>query len=90
VNLLPIPNARGIFCPDGPARCASRATVAAIVFGLVVGPLMNASITYAGLKIGFTIGGSTIAALDGALEEAEACLEEAANQLHRTRETLAR
>jgi len=40
-------------------------TVSAIVFGLVVGAIMNASITYAGLKIGFTIGGSTIAAVLG-------------------------
>jgi len=40
-------------------------TVLAIAFGLVVGAIMNASITYAGLKIGFTIGGSTIAAVLG-------------------------
>ena len=40
-------------------------TVASIVFGLIVGAVMNASITYAGLKIGFTIGGSTIAAVLG-------------------------
>ena len=40
-------------------------TISAIVFGLVVGAVMNASITYAGLKIGFTIGGSAIAAVLG-------------------------
>ena len=40
-------------------------TVSSIVFGVVVGVLMNASITYAGLKIGFTIGGSAIAAVLG-------------------------
>jgi uncharacterized oligopeptide transporter (OPT) family protein len=60
---------------DSPSAdpCASAArpvsyrevTLAAILFGLVVGALMNASITYAGLKIGFTIGGSTIAAVLG-------------------------
>ncbi len=40
-------------------------TTASIVFGIVVGAIMNASITYAGLKIGFTIGGSAIAAVLG-------------------------
>ncbi len=40
-------------------------TVSAIVFALVIGAVMNAAITYAGLKIGFTIGGSAIAAVLG-------------------------
>ncbi|HRJ50453.1 MAG TPA: OPT/YSL family transporter, partial [Phycisphaerales bacterium] len=40
-------------------------TVASIVFGVVVGGVMNAAITYAGLKIGFTIVGSAIAAVLG-------------------------
>lgn len=40
-------------------------TISAVIFGLVVGAVMNASIAYAGLKIGFTIGGSTIAAVLG-------------------------
>ncbi len=40
-------------------------TISSIVFGVVVGAVMNASITYAGLKIGFTIGGSAIAAVLG-------------------------
>ena len=40
-------------------------TVSSILFGIVVGALMNASITYAGLKIGFTIGGSAFAAVLG-------------------------
>ncbi len=40
-------------------------TLAAIVFGIVVGAIMNAAITYAGLKIGFTIVGSSIAAVLG-------------------------
>jgi len=37
----------------------------AIVFGIVIGVIMNAAITYSGLKIGFTIGGSAIAAVLG-------------------------
>ncbi len=40
-------------------------TISAIVFALIVGAVMNAAITYAGLKIGFTIGGSAIAAVLG-------------------------
>ncbi|REJ70713.1 MAG: peptide transporter [Planctomycetota bacterium] len=40
-------------------------TVAAVVTGVIVGTVMNASITYAALKIGFGIGGSTIAAIIG-------------------------
>ncbi|NRA58450.1 MAG: OPT/YSL family transporter, partial [Phycisphaerales bacterium] len=40
-------------------------TIASIIFGLVVGAIMNAAITYAGLKIGFTIVGSAIAAVLG-------------------------
>lgn len=40
-------------------------TVAAIVFAIVIGVVMNAAITYAGLKIGFTLGGSAIAAVLG-------------------------
>lgn len=40
-------------------------TIASIVFGLIVGAIMNAAITYAGLKIGFTIVGSAIAAVLG-------------------------
>ncbi len=40
-------------------------TLSAIVLGLIIGAIMNAAITYAGLKIGFTIGGSAIAAVIG-------------------------
>jgi len=40
-------------------------TLSSVVFGVVVGAMMNASITYAGLKIGFTIVGSAIAAVLG-------------------------
>ena len=40
-------------------------TISSIGLGVIIGVIMNASITYAGLKIGFTIGGSTIAAVLG-------------------------
>jgi len=40
-------------------------TLTAILFALVVGAIMNAAITYSGLKIGFTIVGSSIAAVLG-------------------------
>lgn len=40
-------------------------TLPAIVFGIVIGVVMNAAITYSGLKIGFTLGGSAIAAVLG-------------------------
>jgi hypothetical protein len=40
-------------------------TLSAMLFGVVVGIIMNAAITYAGLKIGFTSSGSAIAAVLG-------------------------
>jgi uncharacterized oligopeptide transporter (OPT) family protein len=40
-------------------------TISAVLFGLIFGAVMNAAITYAGLKIGFTIVGSAIAAVLG-------------------------
>ena len=40
-------------------------TPAAIIFGILIGVVMNAAITYSGLKIGFTLGGSAIAAVLG-------------------------
>lgn len=40
-------------------------TLSAILFGLLAGAILNAAITYAGLKIGFTIVGSTILAVLG-------------------------
>ncbi|MFG0331232.1 MAG: OPT/YSL family transporter [Phycisphaerales bacterium] len=40
-------------------------TISAIILGVLLGVVMNAAITYAGLKIGFTIGGSAIAAVLG-------------------------
>ena len=54
--------------PD-PSSVSSRRyreiTLAAIIFGVVVGTVLNAAITYAGLKIGFTIVGSSVAAVLG-------------------------
>ncbi|QDU67834.1 OPT/YSL family transporter [Engelhardtia mirabilis] len=47
---------------QGPYR---EVTISSIVFGIVVGALLNASITYSGLKIGFTVGGSAVAAVLG-------------------------
>lgn len=40
-------------------------TVAAVVFAIVLGVVLNAAITYAGLKIGFTITGSAVSAVIG-------------------------
>ncbi|MCB9837907.1 MAG: OPT/YSL family transporter [Phycisphaeraceae bacterium] len=54
--------------PKGAPRARGKyreVTIASIVFGVVVGAIMNAAITYAGLKIGFTIVGSSIAAVLG-------------------------
>ena len=48
-----------------PVKPYREVTLSALIFALVVGAIMNASITYAGLKIGFTIGGSAIAAVLG-------------------------
>ena len=48
--------------PQAPYR---EVTVAAVVFAIAIGVVMNAAITYAGLKIGFTITGSAIAAVLG-------------------------
>ena len=48
--------------PGGPAKTPYREiTPAAIIFGVLIGVVMNAAITYSGLKIGFTIGGSAAA-----------------------------
>ncbi|QKK07393.1 MAG: hypothetical protein HND58_03985 [Planctomycetota bacterium] len=49
----------------GPRRPYREVTLSALVLALLIGIVMNASITYAGLKIGFTIGGSAIAAVVG-------------------------
>lgn len=40
-------------------------SASSLIFGIVLGALMNAAITYAGLKIGFTIAGSAVAAVLG-------------------------
>lgn len=51
--------------PDASPPKYREVTLSAILFGIIVGVIMNAAITYAGLKIGFTIGGSAIAAVLG-------------------------
>jgi uncharacterized oligopeptide transporter (OPT) family protein len=51
--------------PGGPRRRYREVTLTALLLAVVIGVVMNASITYAGLKIGFTIGGSAIAAVVG-------------------------
>ncbi len=48
--------------PDGGYRELSWSS---ILFGLLFGAILNAAITYSGLKIGFTISGSAIAAVVG-------------------------
>lgn len=50
--------------PTG-GRSYREITISSIIFGVVCGAVMNAAITYAGLKIGFTIVGSAIAAVLG-------------------------
>ncbi len=42
-----------------------EASFSAIAFGVIFGAIMNAAITYSGLKIGFTISGTAIAAVVG-------------------------
>lgn len=48
-----------------PRRRYAEVSVSSVLLGLVVGAVMNAAITYAGLKIGFTIVGSAILAVLG-------------------------
>lgn len=49
-----------------PSRRGYReVTISTMVFGLLFGAILNAAITYSGLKIGFTISGSAIAAVVG-------------------------
>ena len=40
-------------------------TVAAVVFGVLIGAVMTAAFTYVALKLGFTLSGSTVAAILG-------------------------
>jgi uncharacterized oligopeptide transporter (OPT) family protein len=55
---------RGFFA-DLFQRDYPEVSLSTIIFGVIVGVIMNAAITYAGLKIGFTIVGSAIAAVLG-------------------------
>ena len=40
-------------------------TVAAVVLGIIQGIILNVAFVYAALKLGFSIGGSTVAAIMG-------------------------
>ena len=40
-------------------------TIASLVFGVLLGVLMTASFVYIALKLGFSLGGSTVAAILG-------------------------
>ena len=40
-------------------------TVAAVVLGVIQGVVLNLAFVYAALKLGFSIGGSTVAAITG-------------------------
>ena len=51
--------------PQAPLTKYREVTFAAVATGLLIGVVMNAAITYSGLKIGFTLGGSAIAAVVG-------------------------
>ena len=48
-----------------PKEIYRELTFSAVAFAIVIGVVMNAAITYAGLKIGFTLVGSAIAAVLG-------------------------
>lgn len=58
-------NDRSSSAPPPAASRMSEVSVSAVVFGVLLGAIMNAAITYAGLKIGFTLVGSGIAAVLG-------------------------
>ncbi|MFG0257757.1 MAG: OPT/YSL family transporter [Phycisphaerales bacterium JB043] len=52
--------------PNPPAKRNYREiTLASIIFGIIIGAMLNAAITYAGLIIGFTIVGSSVCAVLG-------------------------
>lgn len=53
------------FVADLFQRRYPEVTITALVFAVLIGVVMNAAITYAGLKIGFTLTGSAIAAVLG-------------------------
>src|SRR5688572_50234 len=50
--------------PEPPAQCR-EVTPSAVAFGVLFGAVMCVAIAYAGLKIGFSINGSAIAAVLG-------------------------
>lgn len=50
---------------DRPAKRYPEISASSLAFGLLFGIILNAAITYSGLKIGFTTSGSAIAAVVG-------------------------
>jgi uncharacterized oligopeptide transporter (OPT) family protein len=58
-------NQEDSFNPEGTGAPYREITPLAIIVGIMIGVVMNAAITYSGLKIGFTLGGSAIAAVLG-------------------------
>ena len=48
-------------------------TWAAVIFGVLIGAVMTAAFSYVALKLGFTLSGSTVAAILGLLFFAVSC-----------------
>ena len=53
---------RKLKSPEGPYR---ELTIASVIFGVLIGCVMTCAFVYIGLKLGFTMGGSTVAAILG-------------------------
>lgn len=64
-GMAPSPGREEGFVADLFQKRYPEVTITALVFAVVIGVVMNAAITYAGLKIGFTLTGSAIAAVLG-------------------------
>ena len=65
ISAMSSPNETSTPSPSASPPPHREVTFAAVAFGIFVGVVMNASFMYAALKIGFGIGGSTIAAILG-------------------------
>jgi putative OPT family oligopeptide transporter len=51
--------------PPVPERPYRELTVISVILGILIGSLMNAAFVYIALKLGFSLGGSTVAAIIG-------------------------
>ena len=51
--------------PGAPQAPYRELTLPAVVFGVLIGAVMTAAFTYVALKLGFTLPGSTVAAILG-------------------------